>query len=282
MAFCASRPQFALRWLTGGNRRRFEAMASGIGPPMGILASMSGGPVGWCACGPRSRYAVADGGRSSLLQGLERKEDEASGCCRAFHANEIVTPAPGYQKYKDDDLGHWYGAMCTSANWPDQNDAAGFTNFALQFFKAHPEVYVPAGQTPPQLPVPPALLRDIAIKNLKLPDPVLDWNPKIRGTQGTLVNLDTWFWLDHPPATLVVYAAAGGNEASVTAAFAGVDITAPGEAPLSCTGPGTAYTRRPEHDLRPGVQPGLQRPGCRGDTGHGRREVGRDLGGQRR
>jgi len=43
---------------------------------MGILASMSGEPVGWCACGPRSRYAVAVGGRSSLLQGLDRKEDD--------------------------------------------------------------------------------------------------------------------------------------------------------------------------------------------------------------
>lgn len=77
MAFCESRAQFALGWLTGGNRRRFEAMASGSGPPMGIVASMSGTPVGWCACGPRSRYAVANGGRSSLLQGLERQEDES-------------------------------------------------------------------------------------------------------------------------------------------------------------------------------------------------------------
>ena len=78
MAFCESRAQFAVGWLTGGNRRRFEAMASGTGQPMGILASMSGEPVGWYACGARSRYAVADGGRSSLLQGLERKEDEAA------------------------------------------------------------------------------------------------------------------------------------------------------------------------------------------------------------
>ena len=77
MAFCASRAQFALGWLTGGNRRRFEAMVSGIGHPMGILASMPGEPVGWCACGPRSRYAVVVRGRSSLLKGLERKEDEA-------------------------------------------------------------------------------------------------------------------------------------------------------------------------------------------------------------
>jgi GNAT superfamily N-acetyltransferase len=44
---------------------------------MGILASMSGEPVGWCACGPRARYAVADGGRIVLLQGMQRNEDEA-------------------------------------------------------------------------------------------------------------------------------------------------------------------------------------------------------------
>lgn len=77
MAFCAGRPQFALGWLTGGNRRRFEAMAAGSGPPMGILASVSGEPVGWCACGPRSRYAVAESGRSELLQDRDRDEDES-------------------------------------------------------------------------------------------------------------------------------------------------------------------------------------------------------------
>ncbi|MEO7058316.1 MAG: GNAT family N-acetyltransferase [Lapillicoccus sp.] len=76
MSFCSSRTQFAMGWLTGGNRRRFEAMASGAGPPMGVLASVSGQPVGWCACGPRSRYAVADEGRSALLQGLDRTDDD--------------------------------------------------------------------------------------------------------------------------------------------------------------------------------------------------------------
>jgi len=77
MAFCTSRRQFAVGWLTGGNRRQFTAMATGAGPPMGILASMSGEPVGWCACGPRSRYAAAAAGRSNVLQGLERADDEA-------------------------------------------------------------------------------------------------------------------------------------------------------------------------------------------------------------
>jgi GNAT superfamily N-acetyltransferase len=44
---------------------------------MGILASISGKPVGWCACGPRSRYLAAVNGRSSPLKELDRAEDEA-------------------------------------------------------------------------------------------------------------------------------------------------------------------------------------------------------------
>jgi len=160
----------------------------------------------------------------------------------AYHANESVTPYAGYEQYKDDAQGHWYGAMCTSANWPNQDDIAGFNSFVLEFFATHPSVYVPANETPPRPPVPPALLRDIALNNLRLPDPRLDWNPKLRGNQGTLVNLDTWFWLDSAPTTLRVHAAAGGNEASVIATFGGMKITAPSEKPLNCDGPGTPYT----------------------------------------
>ena len=33
-------------------------------------------PVGWCACGPRSRYTAAIGGRSRLLAGRPRDEDD--------------------------------------------------------------------------------------------------------------------------------------------------------------------------------------------------------------
>jgi len=76
MAFCVSRRQFAVDWLTGGNRHRFQAMATGNETPMGILASVSGEPVGWCACGPRSRYTVADSGRNRILRDQPRNEDE--------------------------------------------------------------------------------------------------------------------------------------------------------------------------------------------------------------
>ncbi|HEX3199840.1 MAG TPA: GNAT family N-acetyltransferase [Propionibacteriaceae bacterium] len=77
MAFCESRSQFAVGWLNGGNRHRFEAMATANAAPMGILASVAGEPVGWCACGPRARYAVAISGRSSILHNRVRAEDES-------------------------------------------------------------------------------------------------------------------------------------------------------------------------------------------------------------
>jgi hypothetical protein len=51
-------------------------MASAGGPPMGVLAALDGVPVGWAACGPRTRYLVAADGRSGLLKELDRDEDE--------------------------------------------------------------------------------------------------------------------------------------------------------------------------------------------------------------
>jgi GNAT superfamily N-acetyltransferase len=77
MAFCLTRSQFAVGWLNGGNRRRFEEMATLSSTPMGILASVAGEPVGWCACGPRSRYAVAISGRSKIIASRARAEDES-------------------------------------------------------------------------------------------------------------------------------------------------------------------------------------------------------------
>lgn len=74
-AFCTTRSQFTVGWLTGTNQHRFESMARGSKTPMGVLASCTGEPVGWCACGPRSRYAVADSGRSKLLRDRDRDED---------------------------------------------------------------------------------------------------------------------------------------------------------------------------------------------------------------
>ena len=75
MAFCSTSAQFAVGWYGGGNRRRFEELARREPAPMGVLALSDGEPVGWCACGPRTRFLPAIAGRSGLLAERPRSED---------------------------------------------------------------------------------------------------------------------------------------------------------------------------------------------------------------
>ena len=77
MAYCVVSREYAVGWADGGNRRRFEAMAESSAIPMGIVASIDGEPVGWCACGPRSRYDVATSPRSTMMRGRDRGEDDS-------------------------------------------------------------------------------------------------------------------------------------------------------------------------------------------------------------
>lgn len=76
MAFCSTGWRFAAGWYGGGNRRRFEELAANGQAPMGVLAVADGEPVGWCACGPRTRYVTAIAGRSGLLAQRPRSEDQ--------------------------------------------------------------------------------------------------------------------------------------------------------------------------------------------------------------
>ena len=75
-AFCVSGRQFAAGWFAGGNRRRFVELATSSRYPMGLLALAGDVPVGWCACGPRSRYTAAINGRSQLLRTRPREDDD--------------------------------------------------------------------------------------------------------------------------------------------------------------------------------------------------------------
>lgn len=75
-AFCVSRTRFSLGWVTGQNDRQFAQVAAASDHPMGILALAEQEPVGWCACGPRSRYARAADAAGSPLRDRDRSEDE--------------------------------------------------------------------------------------------------------------------------------------------------------------------------------------------------------------
>ena len=75
-AFCTTGRQFAAGWFGGGNRRRFTELAAASRSPMGVLALLDDVPVGWGACGPRSRYNAAIDGRSRLLRARPREDDD--------------------------------------------------------------------------------------------------------------------------------------------------------------------------------------------------------------
>ncbi|HEY5981340.1 MAG TPA: GNAT family N-acetyltransferase [Microlunatus sp.] len=75
MAFCTTRAQLALGWFGGGNRRRFTSMTEADPAPMGLLATVDDQPVGWVACGPRSRYLAATDPANPLTAAMQRSED---------------------------------------------------------------------------------------------------------------------------------------------------------------------------------------------------------------
>jgi hypothetical protein len=240
--------------ITGGPPEPVTSAVETTGPVIKVTVSgtgYTGGSQGSAGGGTASVTVPATCWMTQGWTGKEYYDYVASG--REARTNKGTgSSAPlrtGYTDYKNDVKGHWYGPMCTQLS--GQSDADFFA-IAELFFALHTDpVYFPAGQAPPTPPVPPELLRDIATKQLTPPKPQLDWNPRREGTNGTLVNLETWFWLDNrPPTTLTVNAAAGGNTATVTVTFDGMEITAPGEEPLSCADTGTPYT------------PGAHSPSC--------------------
>jgi GNAT superfamily N-acetyltransferase len=88
MAPCETSGSFAVGWLTGGNRRRFEARVMSGELPMGVLAFSSGQLIGWCACGPRSRYVTADRGRDGILRERNPAEDDVVWLLACFFVRE--------------------------------------------------------------------------------------------------------------------------------------------------------------------------------------------------
>lgn len=57
-----------------GNARLFGDLAAGSGAPVGLLAHRDGEAVGWCATGPRSRYARAI--LTPTFRGRDPSEDD--------------------------------------------------------------------------------------------------------------------------------------------------------------------------------------------------------------
>jgi hypothetical protein len=165
---------------------------------------------------------------------------EAARIWRQTGGEGPFEPHPGYQQYKDDDEGHWYGSVCSSETFEDLDD---FFEFADEWFRTHESVYVEAGETPPIPPIPGEVLLAAAMESITVPDPEFVWNPQERRGNGSVVNLDTWFWLDGDlPTEGSVTASAGPWSATVELSLSNVEYYSADAGSVVCEDGGTEWT----------------------------------------
>jgi hypothetical protein len=160
--------------------------------------------------------------------------------------------------------GNWWSWVCDSGNFDGSLDA--FFDYVDRWAADHTTVWVPAGQAPPQPPVPPEILMGIArqVMDDAVQMPVVHFDPADR----SFVRLETWMWLDpggYEPVS--VTASGGGNSVTVTATPAQVSVSgvpAGSAVETTCADGGPAYAAGGDTDCSitfsqaSGTQPGQQ------------------------
>jgi hypothetical protein len=168
--------------------------------------------------------------------------DSGHAAAQWYHTGQDgpFEPYPGYKSHKDDHEGHWYGSACSSETFEDLDD---FFAFADQWFATHKSVYVPAGGSPPIPPIPGPILLQAAMQAITVPDPEFVWNPQELQGNGSVVNLDTWFWLDKAlPTEGSVTASAGPWSATVELGLTNVEYYSDDAGSVVCDDGGTEWT----------------------------------------
>ncbi|NEE02792.1 hypothetical protein [Phytoactinopolyspora halotolerans] len=157
------------------------------------------------------------------------------------HTGEVYEPYEDYETYKDDDEGRWWYGACFSADF--DGDVHEFFDHSERFFTDYDgAVFVEMNEEPPVPPVPPEALVDVAFDHMQLPDPEISWNPKRSGDGATLVNVETWVWMEGGPVQVEVNAAAGGNTVLARAELRSMGFSAPSAEPIICEGTGTRWS----------------------------------------
>ena len=143
----------------------------------------------------------------------------------------------GNELYKDDTAGHWYEVTCRSDAPADQVAA---------YSLSHPAKYV-EDKDPASIPdaVDPAVLARTAFEAMELPKGEIHWNPSLPGSGATVVNMDTWVWIEDAPTTVSVTAQVlpAGTSATVAATLHLLTLTAPGADSATCPDTGVAWTK---------------------------------------
>lgn len=154
-----------------------------------------------------------------------------------------------YQEHADED-GYWWWWECSSANFAGSTKE--FMAYVDQWSASNPsQVWVPAGQAPPQPPVPPAILAQLAYdamaKTIRMP--LVSFNPAER----SFVSLETWMWLDPAAMQPVTVTAAAPNSTPVRVTATPTRLSVSGlpdgsTADTRCAGGGEPYAPGAETD----------------------------------
>jgi len=152
-------------------------------------------------------------------------------------ANGYLEPSlyEGFEEYQTETTGRWYAAAC--ASHVSREDAAAYR-------AAHPPVYVLPGTDPPPTDegLDPQLLAEVAFEHMELPTGTIRWNPSLDGTGATVVNMDTFVWVENAATEVQVTASVPGVTSTVSARMAAMTLQAPGADERTCTDAGTPYT----------------------------------------
>lgn len=182
---------------------------------------------------------------SFLLSGADYYDFWASG--RAHQLIGLLPPEdhfepfPGYEDHQDDPDGGWWSPRCSSAAW--EGDISGFFEYTTEFFENNSSVYVPVGDVPPAVDVPPQLLAQVAFDAMELPSGDLDWNPRGGASGATVVEVPTWVWVqDSATQVSVTASVSSGTWARVDAGVDRVEVSAPGARPVTCGTVGVAWS----------------------------------------
>jgi hypothetical protein len=154
--------------------------------------------------------------------------------------NEVID---GWEAHRDDDKGHWYGGICSSAYWKG-DDLDGFFDASNAWFADHDVVWVDAGDAPPAPLVTPEMLVEVASDSMRIPSGDIRWNPTRQGDDATFVGIETWVWLEGAPTSVDVTASVYGGAiwARIDASLDHIDLSAPGAPSHRCIGPGTPWS----------------------------------------
>ena len=157
--------------------------------------------------------------------------------------DEVEKVYSGYKQSKQDKQpGSWWHVKCNRDAFDDLGAWQAARNRMTP--NGAPYLWVPDsenGGKPPAPYISGRALATAAWKAVKIPQPTIETNPKVGSQGATLVGMDTWVWATgNTPRSVTVTASAGTTSATVTAASAGLQLSAPDGKP-SCQGFGVAW-----------------------------------------